>query len=286
MYILTFDVEDWFHLLDHPETSTEKQWLQFESRFETNLNRVLSITSDCNVKATFFCLGWIAERYPELIKRLASEGHEIACHSSSHQLAYNQTPEEFREDLLRAKNQILAATGLSVKTFRIPGFSLTNESLWALNILSEEGFSIDCSVFPAVRGHGGLPQFKSDKPCRIKTTNGYLKEFPLNTINFFGNRIVFSGGGYFRLFPYFILKRLFRNSNYTMTYFHPRDFDPQQPIVPNLSYYRRFKSYVGLRSCEEKLRKILNEFDFVDVQTALSTIDWDKTPIIDINHKI
>ena len=110
MYILTFDVEDWFHLLDHPETSTEKQWLQFESRFETNLNRVLSITSDCNVKATFFCLGWIAERYPELIRRLSSEGHEIACHSSSHQLAYNQTPEEFREDLLRAKNQIFAAT--------------------------------------------------------------------------------------------------------------------------------------------------------------------------------
>ena len=104
MYILTFDVEDWFHLLDHPETSTEKQWLRFESRFETNLNRVLSITSDCNVKATFFCLGWIAERYPELINRLANEGHEIACHSSSHQLAYNQTPEEFREDLLKAKN--------------------------------------------------------------------------------------------------------------------------------------------------------------------------------------
>ena len=286
MNILTFDVEEWFHLLDHPETATEKQWLSFESRFETNLNRVLSITSDCNVKATFFCLGWIAERYPELIKRLVNDGHEIACHSSTHQLAYNQTPEEFRKDLVRAKDQIFLATGLRVKTYRIPGFSLTNESLWVLDILSEEGFNTDCSVFPAVRGHGGLPQFKSDKPCLIKTSNGYLKEFPLNTKNFLGNRIIFSGGGYFRLFPYFILKRLFRTSKYTMTYFHPRDFDPKQPIIPNLSYYRNFKSYVGLRSCEEKLRKILNEFDFIDVQTASSRIDWDNTPIIDINYKI
>ena len=285
MNILTFDIEEWFHLLDHPETRTEKQWLSFESRFESNLERVLAIVTENKVNATFFCLGWIAEKYPQLVAKIAEQGYEIACHSSRHQLAYNQTPVEFRADLLKAKDQISSATGVEVTTYRVPGFSFTKDSLWGLEILTEEGFKVDCSVFPAARGHGGLPKFQYDRPCLIKTSSGLLKEFPLNTRSILGNSVVFSGGGYFRLFPYFLLVKLFKDSEYAMTYFHPRDFDPNQPIIHGLSYIRKFKSYVGLRGAEKKLRKILNEFDFIDVRTAATHIKWDDVPIIDISNK-
>ena len=175
-------------------------------------------------------------------------GHELASHSSRHQLVYQQTPQEFRLDFRSARYAIEDATGVSVDTYRIPGFSLTQESLWALDILAEEAVKVDCSVFPAVRGHGGLPQFTSDRPCIVKTKQGHaLKELPLNTRSILGNKFVFSGGGYFRLLPYWLLKKLFAESDYVMTYFHPRDFDVNQPMIPNLSSTRRIKSYVGLR---------------------------------------
>jgi len=283
VYILTFDIEEWFHLLDHPETRSEKQWHDFESRFESNLDRILDITNDANVSATFFCLGWIAEKYPNLIAKIAKQGFEIACHSSQHKLAYNQTPAEFRSDLLRAKEQISSATGIEVTTYRAPGFSLTKNTLWLLDILLEEGFKVDCSVFPATHSHGGLPKFFPAKPCVIETQKGNLKEFPLNSKIVLGNSFVFSGGGYFRLLPYFLLEKFFEESEYTMTYFHPRDFDPNQPIILNLSLIRRFKSYFGLRKAEKKLRKILNNFNFIDVRTAVSKVDWENSQTIDIS---
>ena len=283
MKILTFDIEEWFHLLDHPETRSEDQWKNFEARFEQNLERVLSIVARHNVKATFFCLGWIAEQYPHLIRKISDAGYEVACHSSRHQLAYQQTPDEFRTDFCSARDSINDATGVAIDTYRIPGFSLTQQSIWALDILGEEGVKIDCSVFPAVRGHGGLPQFTSDKPCIVRTGQGYtLKELPLNNRSILGNKVVFSGGGYFRLFPYWLLKKLFADSEYVMTYFHPRDFDAGQPMIPNLSASRRFKSYVGLRGAESKLIKLLNDFEFVDVRTAVSRVDWDKAPVVQV----
>ena len=169
--VLTFDVEEWFHLLDHTETRTELQWA-ISASFERNLERILLLVEEQNVKATFFCLGWIAEQYPSLIRKIADAGHELASHSSRHQLVYQQTPQEFRLDFRSARYAIEDATGVSVDTYRIPGFSLTQESLWALDILAEEAVKVDCSVFPAVRGHGGLPQFTSDRPCIVKTKKG------------------------------------------------------------------------------------------------------------------
>ena len=283
MHVLSFDIEEWFHLLDHPETRSEAQWKNFEARFEQNLERVLSIVMRCNVKATFFCLGWVAEQYPHLIKKISDAGYEVACHSSRHQLAYQQTPDEFRADFRAARDAISNATGVTVDTYRIPGFSLTQRSIWALDILGEEGVKVDCSVFPAVRGHGGLPQFKSAEPCVVQTERGHtLKELPLNTRSILGNKVVFSGGGYFRLFPYWLLKKLFADSEYVMTYFHPRDFDSSQPLIPNLSASRRFKSYVGLKGAEEKLVRLLKEFEFVDVRTAVSLVDWDSVPVVQV----
>lgn len=281
--ILSFDVEEWFHLLDHSETKTQVQWRNFESRFEPNIERILSVVQRSNVKATFFCLGWIAKRYPSTIRKIFDAGYEIACHSNLHQLAYEQSPEEFRADFRAARDAISDATGFEVNTYRIPGFSLTRDSIWALDILSEEGVDVDCSVFPAARSHGGLPQFKNNRPCIVKTSQGSsLKELPLNTYSVLGNQLVFSGGGYFRLLPYWLLKRLFADSEYVMTYFHPRDFDPGQPLIPNLSLSRRFRSYVGLKDAENKLVRLLNDFEFVDVRTAVAKIDWYTAPVVEV----
>jgi polysaccharide deacetylase family protein (PEP-CTERM system associated) len=283
MKILTFDIEEWFHLLDHPSTRSEAQWTKFPSRIDENVERILRLLEEGRVHATFFCLGWIAEKYPHIIKRISESGHEVACHSHYHQLAYNQTPNEFREDLHRAKSTIEDVLGYPIETYRIPGFSLTTGNLWAIDIIYEEGFSVDCSVFPASRTHGGLQDFTTDQPCLIQLKNSaIIKEFPLNTYSVLKNRFVFSGGGYFRLFPYPLLEYLFYNSKYVMTYFHPRDFDPNQPIISDLSPMRKFKSYYGLKNAEKKLIKLLNKFNFIDVKTAVQSIDWSNTRIIKI----
>ena len=275
MNILTFDLEEWFHLLDHASTRKPKDWSKFESRIDANVDRILDILEMTNTKATFFCLGWIAEKYPYLVKKLSDSGYHIACHSHKHQLAYEQTRQEFKEDLLIAKSTIENVIGKKVDTYRIPGFSLIKNNLWALEVLVENGFEVDCSIFPANRSHGGLPSFNYDGPLLLKLQNGKaLKELPLNTKNIFGKKIVFSGGGYFRLIPYTILKKLFEKSNYVMTYFHPRDFDAKQPVIKDLSLTRKFKSYYGLSSAQEKLEKLLKEFNFVDVQTAVDNINW------------
>ena len=165
----------------------------------------------------------------------------------------------------------------------LPGFSLTANSIWALDILGEEGVKVDSSVFPMATSHGGLPQFEIDQPCVVKTATGQvLKEFPLNTRTILGNRMVFSGGGYFRLFPYWLLKKFFTDSAYVLTYFHPRDFDAHQPVLPHLPLSRKFKSYVGLKNAESKLVKLLAEFEFTDIRTAVSTVDWENVKIVEL----
>lgn len=279
MNILTFDLEEWFHLLDHPTTKSPKNWSKFESRIDINVERILDILEMTNTKATFFCLGWLAEKYPYLIKNISKKGFHIACHSHTHQLAYHQTRQEFTEDLLIAKATIENIIGKKVDTYRIPGFSLTEDNLWALDIIAENGFNIDCSIFPASRSHGGLPNFKEDGPSVITLRNGNtIKELPLNTKNILGKKMVFSGGGYFRLIPYVMLKYLFKRSNYVMTYFHPRDFDVEQPIIKDLGLIRKFKSYYGLGSAQDKLEKLLKDFEFIDVRTAVNNINWSMKP--------
>jgi peptidoglycan-N-acetylglucosamine deacetylase len=280
MRILTFDIEEWFHLLDHPSTRSERQWNTFPARFEKNLDRIFRILERHNTKATFFVLGWTAEKYPRQIAKIEALGYEVACHSSRHQLVYEQTKEEFLLDLRMAREAISSATGKTVDTYRAPGFSITKSNLWAFDILAEEGFSVDCSIFPARRAHGGLSSMNMNRPFRIETSNGFtLKEFPLNTASFLGASVVYSGGGYFRLFPTSLLEYLFSKGKYVMTYFHPRDFDEGQPEIPNLSPLRRFKSYYGIANCEEKLDFLLRNFDFTDVKEASESLNWESAPV-------
>lgn len=281
MRVLTFDIEEWFHLLDHPDTAQPSSWQNFEPRLVENLDRILALLERTNAKATFFCLGWVAEQYPELITAIIESGHEIGCHSYYHHLAYELTYDEFFSDTCRAKSILEDVSGKPVVAYRIPGFSLKDENQWVFEALIDAGFEYDCSVFSAARAHGGISSLQMSSPGTIVIPDGRtIREFPLNTMNFFGRRLVFSGGGYFRLAPSSILSRLFSNDHdYLMTYFHPRDFDPNQPVLPNLSPIRRFKSYVGLSGAERKLESLLRQYYFQDLSGAAKQISWDVAPV-------
>jgi len=282
MHILSFDIEEWFHLLEHDAVRHETSWSSFDRKLPRMLGRILDLLDETGAKATFFCLGWVAREYPELVRDIDAAGHEIGSHSDVHTLIFEQSPRTFREELRRSKDSLEQVIGKPIRAFRAPGFSLVPRCSWAFEVLAEDGIEVDCSVFPARRAHGGFPNFGSARPLRIHTPSGELREFPMNTAGIAGQRLVFSGGGYFRLLPLPVLQRLWRRSDYTMTYFHPRDFEPDQPLLPGLGPMRRFKSYYGLGQSEAKLRAILREFPFQSVAAAEQRVDWDNAPVVDL----
>ena len=277
MKILTFDIEDWFHIEFEDNIST---WNNYQSRIEKNLEKIFDLLQKRNQPATFFCLGWIAEKYPELIKKIDNYGYEIGSHSYDHKLVNNKTPADFEEDLRRSLFSIEDATGKKVKFFRAPAFSVNEKTLWVFEILNKYGIDIDASVFPGRRDFGGFSAFSPARPVIIDYNGIRIKEFPVNMYNFAGFRFVFSGGGYFRLLPYFIIRKLAKSSDYMITYHHPRDLDPDQPLLHGLTRTRRFKSYVGLNNCYLKLDKLLTEFNFVNLSSAVENTNWEETEII------
>lgn len=282
MKILTFDIEEWFHILDNESTKTINEWKNYEVRIHQNMERIFSILDKTNQKATFFCLGWIAETYPEIIKEIVTRGYEIGTHTSMHQLIYEQTPKEFAKDLEHSVKTLEDLTGQKVKYFRAPGFSITEDNKWAFEIMAAQGIEVDSSVFPAPRAHGGLPSYKQPVPSIIKYNGIELKELPINYTSILGKSIIFSGGGYFRLFPYPLLKHWSKQSDYVMSYLHPRDFDAEQPVIKELSLPRKFKSYVGLKGATAKLEKWITDFDFIDIATAVNQIDWKNVPVVEL----
>ena len=282
MNILTFDIEDWFHLLDFPGTKNPQQWSDFDSRIKIGIENIYDILEKSNYSATFFVLGWMAEKYPKIIKEISDRGFEVASHTHTHQLTYEQDRKSFKNDVEKSIKTLEDCTGKKVTSFRAPGFSITEKNKWAFEVLYELGITTDSSIFPAGRLHGGLRSYNPAIPSIIEYNGVKLKEFPINSYNILGKPFIFSGGGYFRLLPYNLIKTFSNKSDYIMSYFHPRDFDYEQPIVPGLSVARRFKSYVGLKSCKPKLQKWINEFDFVDLMTADKMINWEKAPIVEL----
>jgi polysaccharide deacetylase family protein (PEP-CTERM system associated) len=276
--ILSFDIEEWFHILDNPETRTTESWRQYESRLQQGVDSILELLDESGQPATFFCLGWVAENHPNVIRSIADAGYEIASHSYAHQLAYEQSQEEFRQDLQRSLAVLQDITGKPVDTYRAPGFSITGANLWAFDELIEAGIKVDCSLFPASRAHGGLPSFGDAVPTVGNRGGQDIRLFPINTRSILGKKIIYSGGGYFRLMPSALLRSWFGSDDYVMTYFHPRDFDPGQPMVPGLGPVRRFKSYVGIRGARDKLRRLLQANTFTDVRTANQSVDWSSAP--------
>ncbi|MDB4812985.1 polysaccharide deacetylase family protein [Akkermansiaceae bacterium] len=282
MRILTFDLEEWFHLLDNESTKSVNQWNRFDSRIHHGLEIIYEIIDKSQVKATFFVVGWIAEKYPEIIRDIHHRGFEIGSHTHLHQLAYEQDREMFSNDVEKSIKTLEDCIGSKIESFRAPGFSITKNNLWAFEVLLELGITKDSSVFPAGRAHGGLRSFITAVPSVIGYNGMKLREFPINTHSILGKPLIFSGGGYFRLLPYKVIKKFTLQSSYVMSYFHPRDFDVEQPIVPGLSYSRRFKSYVGIKNCKTKLERWLNDFDFVDLDQADHLINWNQVPVVQL----
>ncbi len=276
MNILTFDIEEWFHILDNNSTKTEKEWVNYEVRIHRNMDKIFHLLDETDTQATFFCLGWIAEKYPEIIRRIDRAGYEIGTHSHLHQLAYEQNRKIYTEDLKRSIDLLESITGKKIRAYRAPGFSIKEENQWALEVLIENGIEIDCSIFPAPRAHGGFQKFQTNKPCIIQINGMDIKEFPINTYNQFHFSMIFSGGGYFRALPQSFINYCINKSNYTMAYFHPRDFDYTQPLIEDLSLLRRFKSYYGLKECYPKLKTILTKNTFISLNQANDIIDWDR----------
>lgn len=280
MNILTFDVEDWYNC---DFISEDFEWDKWEYRVDKALTPLLDELDRKCLKGTFFCLGWLAEKHPEIIREIDKRGHQIGCHSYQHELSFRFTPKQFVEDTLKAKNLIEEVIGREIDAFRAPGFSITEKNTWAIDELVKMGFKYDCSVFPAYHDYGGMPHYGSSEPAILMTKSGNrIKEFPINIHNVVGKHIVFSGGGFFRFFPYWLIKKWGRETNYMMTYFHPRDFDTGQPKVKGLPLDRQFKSYVGIKNNFKKWKKLLNDFEFVNVEMADKKYDWNISRIIEL----
>lgn len=269
------DLEEWFHICgvstQYEDLST---WNKAPAHVVKDTEVIMRLLDEAGVKATFLAVGWIAERYPSLIKRLSDAGHEIGCHSYSHRLIYTLTPEEFKEDLVRSLGILREISGQSVNVFRAPGFSMKPESFWAYPILKEEGITVDVSVVPAVRDHGGIKGFMLD-PFLLYTDKGELKIFPVSVLSIAGKTIPFSGGGYLRLFPLFIIKYGFRQNNSQgrpcMAYIHPREINTGQPRL-KLPVKKYFKYYIGINSVESKLRILLKIYRFSSISETLANI--------------
>lgn len=269
----TVDVEDYFQVSGFDTVVSRNDWSQFTSRVERNTERLLEILGHADVKGTFFTLGWTAEKYPRLVQKIAEAGHELACHSFWHRLIYEQSPEEFREDLRRAKQAVEDASGMRVVAYRAPSFSVTRQSLWALEILVEEGFEIDSSIFPTTHDRYGMPDAEPNLH-QIATPAGKIWEFPLAIHRLGRWNLPISGGGYFRLFPFGISRRCLEKVNFAgrpfAFYIHPWEIDPQQPRIRRASHMSRFRHYVNLKTTERKLEKLLARFRFGTISNVVS----------------
>jgi len=344
--ILTIDLEDYFQVHAFSDVIRYKDWDRFECRIERNTDRLISILNDSSkpqhsstsalnnsftqrVKATFFVLGWIAERYPDLVRRIQKEGHEIACHGYAHKLIYTQSKEEFRQDIKNAKSILEDITGSEVIGYRAPSYSITNESKWAFEVLVEEGFKYDSSIFPIHHDFYGLPDAprfpfvvslngnnnfefsvlnfefntaslnngstaspnnsfthslsNSKKPqssvlktnSKLNTDNSkFIVEFPVSTVKVFGQNVPISGGGYFRLFPYAIIRRALGSINERekkpfIFYIHPWEIDPNQPRIKNLRMRSKLRHYINLNKTDSKFKRLLGDFEFSTVRQLL-----------------
>lgn len=269
----TVDVEDYYHVAAFSKVINPDQWEQLEPHVVLNTNRIMKMLETNNVKATFFVLGWVAERNRDMVKNIDRAGHEVACHGYSHKLIYTQTRNEFTEETKKSKYLLEDIIGKKVKGYRAASYSITKKSLWALDVLAECGFEYDSSVFPVRHDNYGItnsPRF----PYRILTSEGYvLNELPLSTIKILNYNLPVAGGGYFRLFPYFFTKYAFRKirrTNPFVFYIHPWEIDIAQPRI-KASLLSRFRHYNNIDVCEERLSRLLADFSFVRADELLSS---------------
>lgn len=261
---LTVDVEDYYQVSAFADVIQANEWGYYESRIQGNLRRILEILDRHGTKATFFVVGWIAERFPEVVAEIAHDGHEIGCHSYMHRTLNTLSPGAFREDTKRAKDILENLSGKRILGYRAPSYSITRETMWALKILKRLGFEYDSSIFPIHHDRYGIP----DAP-RFKYTfaDCGLVEYPISTVRFLGQHVPVSGGGYFRLLPYLLTKRALRRINEKerepfVFYIHPWELDPGQPRIRGAGPRSRFRHYQNLQRTAGRLERLLQDFAF------------------------
>ncbi len=260
--LLSIDLEDWYHFIGDEAAPGFEDWGNCESRVEVGTDVLLEILGDLSV--TFFVLGYIAERHPELIKKISSLGHEVACHGLRHEFVFQLGPEAFRKDISYSKKLLEDLTGNPCLGYRAPGFSIREQDLWALDIIKEEGFIYDSSIFPAIRTGGGISGFYKYPQC-LSLKSGSLFEIPISTNQFLGVTTAFCGGGFFRFFPeWYIRKNIIKinkKEQPAVVYLHPRDIDPLQPRM-RLKHLNRFMYYYGLDNAREKATRLIKNFSW------------------------
>lgn len=276
---LTVDVEDYFHVTAFEKVILPSDWDRYHYRAGDNTRRILDLFDRYGVHGTFFILGWVAERDPGLVRDIRARGHEIACHGYGHQLIYRIGPEAFRQDLRRAKSILEEITGEVVCGYRAPSYSITAASLWALDILIEEGFTYDSSIFPIMHDIYGMPDAPRFPHC-IRRPGGSIREFPISTVQVRGGRrslrIPVGGGGYLRLLPASWFCRAFNRLNCRegqpgVLYFHPWEIDPGQPRI-SAGLRSRFRHYLNLGRMEQKLCTLLSSLQFAPMAEVLARI--------------
>jgi polysaccharide deacetylase family protein (PEP-CTERM system associated) len=265
---LSFDVEDYFQVSNFESFIRFEDWGKHESHVERNTQIILDVLAEKNIRATFFTLGWVAEKFPKLVRAIADAGHELATHSYRHRLVYSLDPQEFRRDLRQSIDLIEQAAGQKVIGHRAPSFSITEKSLWALDIMQEEGLRYDSSVFPVRHPRYGIP----DAPRAPYEIRKGFWEFPMATFMFGAMKVPVAGGAYFRLYPYSVtrwgLRRINREGKPLVMYLHPWEFDPQQPRF-EVSLNVRLRHYSNLHKTETRLRRLCGDFKFGTVKEVL-----------------
>lgn len=270
---MTIDVEDYFQVSAFAHVVSPDTWSARESRVCRNTHRLLEILEGANVRATFFVLGWVAEQFPELVRLIHGAGHELASHSHEHRLVYDQTPETFRADLRRARAAIEDACGVAVVGYRAPSYSIVERSLWALDVLIDEGYAYDSSIYPIRHDRYGIPAWPRHIH-RVDRPGGSLWELPGSTVEMLGVNLPMGGGGYFRLLPFWWTRRSVQQLNESegrpaVFYLHPWEIDPDQPRI-EAGRIASFRHYRNLRLTEPRLRSLLSEFRYGTVSDVLA----------------
>ncbi|MHB8481176.1 MAG: XrtA system polysaccharide deacetylase [Nitrospiria bacterium] len=273
---LTIDVEDYYQVSAFESSVRFEDWGRYESRVEHNTNRILDLLDEHKSRGTFFILGWIAEREPKLVRSISERGHEMASHGYSHRRVNTQTPRQFREETGRSKKVIEDAIGQRIIGYRAASYSIVRESLWALEILAEEGFCYDSSIFPIRHDRYGIPGYRRfSHPLDLNGTSPMI-EIPLSTVEIAGFRIPAAGGGYLRLLPYAYTRWAMNRLNQkekrpAIVYLHPWELDPVQPRIPS-GWKSRFRHYTNLEGMETKLNHLLADFSFAPIKTVFETM--------------
>lgn len=292
MNILTFDIEEWF---------LEKKYFGAKelryAEYDHLLDEVLCKLDEKGLKGTFFCVGKLATDFPQVVRKIDAAGHEVGCHSNVHQWLNKMSFKEAMEDTHAAVDALQQCIGKKVVSFRAPAFSIGSENKWAFEVLAENGITCDASVFPASRDFGGFPEFSKMEPTVVRYNGVELHEYPIATAKVLGKDIAYSGGGYFRFFPYGFVEKEIMKASYSMTYFHLGDLLPvisgvmskeeyenyfNEPGTAKARYLRYVKTNLGVGKNKKKLFKLLNNLDFCNIADADLQIDWSKAPVVSL----